>query len=428
MKKIALTCLLLLSATSFLSAQKKLEYYAIESYDYMMRADRSLPSDEQLIRSRDERLPIWMPENQIGWQIQDQNYFDLFFQHKEKQATLPLNFYKYLVLAIVEVDDREWSFHIQNVAFDEATQTVVVSYRARPFGPQLPGKKASAQIILIEQNRQIKNAGIRNLNFAVSVNDGALVSEKNSSLSIFPLAYTSEQYYSGDEMSGGGRITTGGNSYQKVDLAVEPQPGSTVSAPDLEAIEAEQRRQEALLAQAHARAEAEAKAREEAAEAIRRQQEEAAREKEAQLLAAALAQPDNRQEGQKFLEPQGYMVKKTIRLEPTNYLLIENIYEWDIYLKSVPPGMTPITPITAEDFLKYYAVAIIKYEKRYWEMKTTGFEVVGKEANLNYKADVTLNNMNWTATVAHIILVERGDYDTINLYENNRRVGILSVK
>ena len=412
MKITLLSCLFLLSGIHFVFSQKKLEFRAFDSYQYMMRLDRSQPRGEQLVCSGDERLPFWMPQDQIGWHIQDQNYLNLFFQHKEKETSLPFNFYKYLVVAIVEVDEREWAFRVQHVAFDVETQTAIVHYRARPIGPQLPEKQASTLILMIEQSKQIKHAGVRNLNFAVSANGGALVSEQNSGLSIFPLAYTSEKYYSGNEMSQAPKQHTTAGTYTKVDLAVESTPGSPISAPDMEAIEAEKRRQEALL-----QAQAEAKRREEAA----------ARERETQAIAVTpgpVLQPSN----QAFFEPQGYMVKKSVRLEPANYLLIENIYEWEIYLKSVPPGMTPITPISEADFLKYYAVAIIKNEKRYWEMKTLRFDVNGKEAHLYYKADVTLNNMNWTATVAHIIMVERGKYDTINLYENDRRVGILSVK
>lgn len=417
MKKNALICLLLLCGISSAFAQKKLDFRAFDSYQYMMRVDRSQPRGEQLICSQNEQLPIWVPQNQIGWQLQDQNYFDLFFQHKAKETTLPFNFYKYIVLAIVEVDEREWSFQVHNVAFDPETNTVLISYRSRPFGPQLPRKQASTQILLIEQSRQIKNAGVRNLKFAISANEGAWVSEENSSLTLFPLAYTSEQYYSGNEMAQGGPNNSGSGNYSHIDLATQPEPGNPVSAPDLEAIEAEKRRQEDLT-----REKAEALAKQQRPEATLQS------EQEAQLLAAATPDPLERPSGQTFFEPQGYMVQKTVRLEPVNYLLIENIYEWEVYLKAVPPGITPITPVSAEDFLKYYAVAIIKHEKRYWEMETTGFEILGKEANLNYQADITLNNMNWTATVVHIVFVERGKYDTINLYENDRRVGILSVR
>lgn len=421
MNKLALTCILLLFSLPTVYAQKKLDFYVFEDYEYVLKIDPQQTSGERkLIRSQDPALRPWLPENQIGWQIQDQNYFDLFLQHTQKPQSVPINFYKYVALAIVQVDYRDWSFRINEITYDAENNNVHVSYRAQPYGPQISNPKASTVVVLIEQNRQIQKAGMRNLDFSVSVNDGAIVSNHNSSLSIFPLAYTSEQYYTGNEMvTGNGSSGNLGPDLMPTrpdqsDNSERPDPDPQVvstAQPDYAAIEAEKKRQEAA-------AEAEA------------QRKEAEARKEAALLEAALnAAPATRPiPGQSFFEPQGYMVKKSVRLEPSNYLLIENIYEWDIYLKSVPPGMTPITPITADDFLKYYAVAIIKHEKRYWEMSTISFETLGDEAKLDYGANITLNNMNWTATVAHIIMVERGQYDTINLYENDRRVGILSVR
>lgn len=429
MNKLALTCILLLISLPTVYAQKKLDFYVFEDYEYVLKIDpQQTTKERKLIRSQDPSLRPWLPENQIGWQIQDQNYFDLFLQHTKKKQSVPINFYKYVVLAVVQVDYRDWSFRINEITYDAENNNVHVSYRAQPYGPQIQNPKASSVVVLIEQNRQIQKAGMRNLEFSVSVNDGAIVSNHNSSLSIFPLAYTSEQYYTGNEMVSGNNSSGSfgpdlmGTKAPQPDNSerpdADPQVASTagpttgpVATPDYADIEVEKRRQEVM-------AEAEAK------------RKEAEARKEAALLEAALnsAPATHPIPGQSFFEPQGYMVKKSVRLEPSNYLLIENIYEWDIYLKSVPPGMTPITPITADDFLKYYAIAIIKHEKRYWEMSTISFEAQGAEAKLDYGANITLNNMNWTATVAHIIMVERGKYDTINLYENDRRVGILSVR
>ncbi len=425
-----------------------------------------------LTQSTDPYLPPWLPQNQFGWQIQDQNYFDLFFQDKRNPARkIPVDFYENIVLAIIKYDIHPWELHIVEVLYSAKRHHIHLKYSGVPLFQRAVAKQTSSLLVVIEQNKKIKKGGSRNLTFSVEKVGNKpefLRQEGTEALQIFPLAFTTSRL----QQQTNRRNITISKYIQEPESIVS---GNIEALSDADKALLKMQKEEAALARKRKERELRRKQLEDAktfAEARERenkskQQEKQQLSEEEQLSKArenalALRRKDlkrmdkaaktgadlekiattsslsqtNKTSGNtgsstpvklEYLEPKGYMVRRDISLKAVNYLVLESKADWDAYIKTVPLGMTQISPLP-QDFQNYIAIVVIKKGNTYWEMETQNVWQVGEELRVNYQAELSRENLGWEATNLYVTLIKRNNFKRITFLQNGEKVRELSLE
>lgn len=435
-------------------AQKSLSFQVWDAYEYVMKVDEA---GQKLLRSSDPDLVPWLPQNQFGWHIQDQNYFDLFFEHRDGTGRKThINFYEKLVLAIVTYDLYPWEVQVEAVDYYPRRHHIHLTYTGTPQLHRSAERQTTTRLVLVEPHRKLQKEGHRSLTFSVErLGDQPelLFDQPEENFKVFPLAYTASQL--SERMR---RQLPIDHFVQQPASASEEQLANWNREQEAERRDALERERAAREAEIRRRrqqqlAEAEEfaqKAEEDPAtpsEAEAKQQElAAAREKALALrrkeLAEAAPQPQPGAEENlapsalppgapprmyAYETPSGYTVRRDIQLDPVTYLVIRSKAEWDMYLKAVPPGMTTITPISDADFVDQIGLAVIKRGNAYWEMEAESMEQVGDELRVYYRAELTRENLGWEANMLFVNLVARGRYKKVSFWQNGERVETISL-
>lgn len=456
-----LCCLLLGLMVVQAFAQQKLEFRQEKNYHYMMRVDVEA---NKLVRSADERLVPWLPRNQFGWHIQDQNYFNLFFDRRDGGRPLPnIDFLDQVVLAIVKYDIHPWELNVEAVNYNPRKHHIHLVFTGQPLYHRSVAKQTTTLLVFIKQNKKIQKNGSRSLTFSAEqrgeeptfyANDGS------NAMKVFPLAFTAgllghsgggngvylERYVQKPQSIAQGK-TEALTEAQKARLKMEEEEERLA----IEAREKAYQQQKLKEAQqfAHKGGNKQAQQPQVASDAelsggsYTEDELLAAKEKALEMRRKELGldaspaeklppRPETKTEEAltlqlNYTEPKGYMVRRDIELPPITYLVIRTKREWDEYLKTVPPGMTRITPISPEDFQTKLAVVIIKKGNSYWEMETRSVWQSGDELRVNIAAEQTRENLGWEATILYVAMVERGSYQRVSILQNGQKVKEISL-
>ncbi len=123
-----------------------------------------------------------------------------------------------------------------------------------------------------------------------------------------------------------------------------------------------------------------------------------------------------------FVKVNGYYASNRAHLnKPTDYFVIDNQAAWDSTFFVIYDHVDPAT-ITKVDFKDYFAICVVKWENKLWEMEPVELSFNNSEINYKYEAKYSRENMSWTAAVANIIMVKKCSYQNIKFYENDSLV------
>lgn len=183
-------------------AQRQLDVNQSLDYQYVMKVDAI---NNKLVRSTDPLLLPWLPKYQFGWRIQDQNYFDLFFQHAQNPLhELNIDFYEYLVLSIIKYDQFVWDLSLLQASYDEDQHTISIHYDARKRGNELSHFQTSTLLLLIRKSKHMKRVSPAKIKYTVKeknysgVNDPVL---SESGIKFFPSAYTEKKLLNSSDVN-----------------------------------------------------------------------------------------------------------------------------------------------------------------------------------------------------------------------------------
>lgn len=196
--RISFFVLLATLASNSLVAQQNLEFYEWKDFQYVMRVDTMT---SLMTRSNDHELSPWLPRKKFGWHIQDQNFFDLFFQHSRyPDRDYSIDFNKNIVLAIVLYDVVPWDLSVRSVQYYPRRHFLSLSYNGEPLYERGGGKTTTTMLIIIPQNSKMIKQGSRSLRFSVERTGSQpefLLNEDG--YEVFPLAYSISQWQAKNE-------------------------------------------------------------------------------------------------------------------------------------------------------------------------------------------------------------------------------------
>lgn len=428
-------CFLCISNT--LIGQQRLKFQTLDYYEYIVKVD---PVTNQLTTGDEPYFLPWLPQDQFGWQIQDQNYFNLFFKDRRNSPRkLNVNFREKLVLAIIKYDTHPWQLQVQEVAYFPGRHHIHLVYSGEPQYQRAFAKQTSCLLILIEQTKKIQKTGDRMLTYSVEKVGNSpelLTASGPNPTEIFPLAFTNTHI----TQQNGREIELAKHMQQPESLVT----GKTQQISETDIRKMEMKEKEAKRLQKQKEMELRKKDivkyqnnssqkkpkksqfsynQENSKGKNRRNSAITSHKRDLYLDINPRYEEDNsRYNRLNFLETKGYMARRDIDLKAVSYLVFNNKLDWDAYLKRVPPGMTQITPISEEQFRTHMAVAVIKRGNTYWEMTPYGVWQNGGELRINYDAILTHQNLGWEATTLFVILVERGNFNRISFLQNGQKM------
>lgn len=502
-KQIALVILVGLVTTQYCQSQTTVPFQELRDLLYVMRIDSVQGS---MMRTNDPNMVPWVPQGKFGWFIQDQNYFNLFFQDKnnpDKQHDV--NFFEKIVLAFVVYDYYAWDIKILQANLHEGSRSIEIVYHAEPLGMAFDEPQTTNLVVLLDQTRKVEKLGARSLKFRmtnIATNGPGIPPMISNEIdAYFPMAYIEPNLDLADRsiaqiiqyptkpspeatevllveetdikpsamneelLASNDRkpISIRGDSvYNSMPTDTETQvvrkdintrtvkgkktqndpiepESSNVQANNPPVVVKEIPKPESSKRQTDDAKEREArlKLEREEADKQRKMEEEKAKLSETvqpeDRLAEGIPNPNAlpRPElpGNKsafrpihFTEVLGHTPKGYITPVNNIFILIRSKAEWDKYLQKVNSPNLKSTYISEETFRNRYGILISRKGNNLLHFTIDQVEASNDVGRVYFTTVVAEPNLQWKANNSYILLVEKGKYDSMFIYENGLMV------
>ena len=413
MRSTLFLALMLLSFTCAW-AKKKPSFETLSDVTYLMRLD-----EQRLVRSADPQLPPWIPGNQLGWHIPNQELLDHFFRKAgSNEDPLQIDFQRYLVLAILRHDYSPWQIAVEKISWDAKTQHLHLNCISRETGGPQATRSLSSLLVLVEKDESFEAQ--EKIGFSVAEKfDNKFILHRaeglSSSFSVFPYAYVLPEATPKIPA----RVIETVSYVQPVNEAVEIEDHTLFISAGIHFAAGSQPAPEppAISAAAKMRR----------IETVKQEVHTGFHSPSTAPAPTHISYLDLRGEfplmaGVSFEDLKGFMPRRDLYLGPVNYFLITEAGQWEKLTEPTLPGVHPERRLKAPDFDRHMALMIVRYGHELWEFETGQAFVSDNALTVNYRATAQVPTGEWVGSSTHIVLVEKSGFRQLKLMENGKLV------
>lgn len=124
----------------------------------------------------------------------------------------------------------------------------------------------------------------------------------------------------------------------------------------------------------------------------------------------------------RYMKINGYKIRDRHNFEGDSFMILRNKIEFEMYMEKLPEHGA--TPILNGDFVKYFAVLVVKSGKKKFDFRTqkVRYDEETNELSLSYSSKVSIDNLKEEVFTPYLILIDKKNTNKIKIIENGRKI------
>lgn len=124
----------------------------------------------------------------------------------------------------------------------------------------------------------------------------------------------------------------------------------------------------------------------------------------------------------RYMKINGYKIRDRHNFEGDSFMILRNKIEFEMYMEKLPEQGA--TPILNGDFVKYFAVLVVKSGRKKFDFRTqkVRYDEETNELSLSYSSKVSIDNLKEDVFTPYLILIDKKNTNKISIIENGRKI------